>query len=70
MYICPTCRKQFNTEDEIAKHFLGCWKSHNPNHKSKSAPRGEDKTERNINEGILNFFEALQNEVNYARSKD
>ena len=60
MYICPTCHKQFNTEEEIAKHFLSCWQKHNPNHKTKPAPRGEDKTERKVNDSILNFFNTLQ----------
>ncbi len=60
MYICPTCRKSFNTEEDIGKHFLRCWQQHNPNHKSKPAPRSEDKTERKVNDSVLNFFAALQ----------
>ena len=26
MYICPTCGREFQTENEITKHFLSCWK--------------------------------------------
>jgi len=60
MYICPTCQKQFNNEDDIIKHSLKCWREHNPNHKSKSAPQGEDIIERKINNDILNLFEGFQ----------
>lgn len=59
MYICPTCNKQFNTEEEITKHSLKCWREHNPNHKSKSAPHSEDVVIRNINSDIFEFFEGL-----------
>ena len=60
MYICPTCGKQFETEDVLAKHFLKCWKEKNPNHKSKPAPRSEDINTRTDNEDILNFFNSFK----------
>ncbi len=60
MYICPTCNKQFNTADQVAKHSLGCWKKHNPNHRSTPAPHSNDIVERQIDNNILNFFEGLQ----------
>ena len=34
MYICPTCQKQFDNSEDVAKHSLKCWREHNPNHKS------------------------------------
>lgn len=59
MYICPTCHKEFNTEEDITKHSLRCWREHNPNHKSKSAPRSEDIIERKMNNELFNFFEGF-----------
>jgi hypothetical protein len=62
MYICPTCNRQFNTPEAVAKHSLGCWKEHNPNHISKPALHSEDITERKINNDIMSFFNSLQKE--------
>lgn len=55
MYICPICNKQFKTEEQITKHSLPCWKEHNPNHKSKSAPRNES-VKYDISNSVLEFF--------------
>lgn len=41
MYICPTCKKGFEKEENLTKHFLSCWKEQHPSHVSKSAPRSE-----------------------------
>lgn len=60
MYICPTCNKKFEYEDDIAKHSLKCWKEHNPNHRSKEAPHSDDIIERQMNNDILNFFKGFQ----------
>ena len=60
MYICPTCNKQFDNEETIAKHSLKCWKEHNPNYKSKSAPHSDNIEIREIDNNILNFFALLQ----------
>lgn len=59
MYICPTCGRECS-EAEIAKHFLKCWKEKNPNHKSVAAPRGEDIVTKQVDEGVLNFFNRLK----------
>lgn len=59
MFICPTCSKEFNTEEAIQKHFLQCWKEQHPYHKSKSAPKGEDVTTREVSNDIANFFNSL-----------
>jgi len=59
MFICPTCNKEFYTEQAIQKHFLSCWKEKHPYHKSKSAPHSEDIETREINEDIMNFFKGL-----------
>ena len=56
MFICPICGKQFDTEEVLVKHYLQCWKEHNPNHKSKSAPRSEDVNTREVNSDIIDFF--------------
>ena len=55
MYICPTCSKEFPTESEIVKHFLTCWKEHNPSHKSKPAPHTESTTTQ-MNSDVMEFF--------------
>lgn len=60
MYICLTCNKKFETDGEVAKHSLKCWKEKNPNHKSASTPRGIDTTERIVNEDVINFFASFQ----------
>lgn len=62
MYICPTCGREFQTENEITKHFLSCWKEQNPFHQSKEAPHGHDITTRNISNDILDFFNSFQTE--------
>ena len=59
MYICPICQRQFNNEEGVTKHSLRCWREHNPNHKSKSAPHGEDIVERKVNNELFEFFEGL-----------
>ena len=60
MYICPTCFKEFNTEQAIQKHFLACWKEQHPYHKSKDASRSKDIVTREINDDVINFFNALE----------
>lgn len=59
MFICPTCAKEFNTEDVIQKHFLACWKEQHPYHKSKPAPRSENIITREISNDVINFFNSL-----------
>ena len=59
MFICPTCAKEFNTEDAIQKHFLACWKEQHPYHKSKPAPRSENIITREISNNVINFFNSL-----------
>lgn len=61
MYICPTCLKEFNTEQAIQKHFLTCWKKQHPYHKSKDAPRSKDIVTREINDNVMEFFERIKN---------
>ena len=60
MYICPTCEKQFNTEEILTKHFLKCWKDKNPNHRSKAAPRSEDINTKEITSEISDFFNSFK----------
>ena len=61
MYICPTCNKEFDTEIAITQHSLKCWREHNPNHKSKPAPRSENIVNREINDDVINFFKGISN---------
>ena len=61
MYICPTCGKEFDKEEKIQRHFLQCWKEQHPYHQSKSAPRSEDITIRQVSNDIINFFGELNN---------
>lgn len=56
MFICPTCKREFAKEEMIAKHFLSCWKEHNPNHRSKDAPSSETIIVREVNSDIENFL--------------
>lgn len=60
VYICPTCNKEFDTEDKISKHFLQCWKKNNLHHKSKHAPCSENITTTKMNDDIANFFASLE----------
>ena len=61
MFICPTCSKEFNTEELIQKHFLSCWKEQHPYHRSKDAPRSNNIETREVSDDILNFFERINN---------
>ena len=60
MYICPTCKQEFVTEDLAVKHYLKCWRDKNPCHKSKPAPRSEPIVIREVSTEITNFFNAFQ----------
>lgn len=62
MFICPTCRSAFATEEILTKHFLRCWRKHNPNHKSKPAPCKGNTTQREMNDDVANFFARLKGE--------
>lgn len=59
MYICPVCQKGFNAENKVVKHYLSCWKYHNPNHKSIPAPHSEDIIKVEIDNDTLKFFESF-----------
>ena len=59
MFVCPTCNEEFKTEQAIQKHFLLCWKSKHPYHKSKPAPHSEDVVTREVSNDIADFFEGL-----------
>ena len=60
MFVCPTCDKQFDKEENLVRHFLQCWKEKNPNHQSKAAPRSEDINTREENQDILDFFNSFK----------
>lgn len=60
MYICPVCNKKFEKEEILVKHLSACWKEKNPSHKSKDAPKSEDRVTRTVNEDIESFFDSLK----------
>ncbi len=60
MYICPTCSKQFEEEENLVKHYLKCWKEKFPCHQAKSAPRSEDINTRTVDADIMNFFNSFK----------
>ena len=68
IYICPTCYKEFNTEEEVTTHFLKCWKEQNPHHKSKPASRSEDITTTEVSEDSMAFFDSLKGDDDNERS--
>ena len=59
MYICPTCNKEIEKEDDAVKHFLRCWKEKNPHLKSKPAPCSEDINTREVSDDVINFFDSF-----------
>ena len=61
MFICPTCAKEFNAEENMRSHLLQCWKEQHPYHKSKSAPHSADITTREVSDDIMNFFKEINN---------
>lgn len=57
MYVCPVCgKRKFEKEDWIRKHYLACWKEHNPYHQSVPALQLEDIVEKQIDNGVMEFF--------------
>ena len=60
MYICPTCKREFESEDSIRKHFLNCWKEQHPYYQSTPAPRSEDIVEVQADDNVLAFFTRLK----------
>lgn len=60
MYICPTCKKECATEEEIKKHSMACWRKANPHYKSKTPPQGETKVIKEVNNDIMNFFNSFK----------
>lgn len=69
MYICPTCGKEFPTEEKIKKHSLACWRKANPHYKSKTPPQGETIITKKVDNNILDFFNSLRKDEQYD-SKD
>lgn len=59
MYICPTCNKEIEKEDDAVKHFLRCWKEKNPHIKSKPAPCSEDINTKEVSDDVMNFFNSF-----------
>lgn len=64
IYICPTCGKEYKTEEDISKHYIKCWKNNNTSYQSKPAPHSEDITIREIGDEAEKFFALLKGELN------
>ena len=62
-YVCPTCKQEFDNEEMLVKHFLKCWSSSNPQHKSKPAPRSADVVTTTVNDDVSEFFSSLKEGV-------
>jgi hypothetical protein len=63
MYYCSICEKPFESKDEVAKHFLRCWKKTHPYAPpAKSAPRSEDINTREVSADIASFFKSFDKE--------
>lgn len=60
MYICPICNRSFETEEQVTKHSLPCWREKNPNHKSNPAPCSGNIHQRQMNNDISNFFASFE----------
>jgi hypothetical protein len=60
MYMCPTCNKPFDKEENLVKHMSKCWKERNPHLRSKPAPRSEDVNIREVNNEIMSFFNSFK----------
>ena len=60
MYICPICRREYTTDEAVAKCFLRCWREEHPCQKSCNAPHSEDIFDRKVNEYISTFFNSFK----------
>ena len=60
MFICPVCHKEFDTEPEVVRHYLACWKENALPHKPKEAPRSADVNRCNGADKMQNFMEGLK----------
>ena len=63
MYICPICRREYTTDEAVAKCFLRCWREEHPCQKSCNAPHSEDIFDRKVNEDISTFFNSFKKDV-------
>lgn len=59
MYICPICGKGYDNEEAVAKCYMKCWRKNNTQHHSKSAPKSEDITTREVSADIEAFFNSF-----------
>lgn len=62
MYICPTCKKEFDSETKIIQHSLQCWKKANPHIKSKPIEHSDDVVIREENDELKNFLNSFKKE--------
>ena len=60
MYICPICKREFNSKELVSKHYLKCWNENHLYHQAKFAPRSKDISTREINDDVLNFFNSFK----------
>ena len=60
MYVCPICKREYDNEDAVVKCYMKCWRESNTQHHSKSAPKSEDITTREVSADIEAFFNSFR----------
>ena len=60
MYVCPICKKEYDSEDAVAKCYMKCWRENNAQHHSKPAPKSEDITTREVSADVEAFFNSFR----------
>ena len=59
MYICPECKKEFKSEEQIVKHLSRCWRERHPYHQSKEIIHSETINTVEMNDDVKNFFNSF-----------
>ena len=60
MYFCPVCNRSFEKEGGVRRHYLACWREHNPSAKSTPAPHLQDVSVSFADDDVMRFFEGLK----------
>ena len=60
MYICPTCKRGFESEVSIRKHFFFFFKEQHPYHQYTSASHAEDIVTLEADDNVLSFFDNMR----------
>ena len=60
MFVCPTCGEEFATSEQVAKHYLKCWKDTHRQHSAKCALKKEDIINSVATMEVAEFFQFLE----------